>query len=308
MRNATFILLVTFILTGCQREFELKTNPFRPNHGITKSDIVRLGFEATSFEEGVCSYEKEFTNSKMIFLLDEANDCNEVVHQVTLLRITNDSTTFQEDSLEIQTLLDGLNGVKISNSKQKGNSNILTFVVKDRISNDLFECDYIKYPNGKKYLSFEYAIKDEQQSIGRTPNYLSYAITLIIGLIIGVFAPYLSGILMDRRKRNELEKSVSSQYSEVERKIPNLINEMREDFSDPNNSAIRTFFIIPKRSIVFNHPGIYISYYEDEHQNLKDQISLLADYGYIFDVTESNTPKYQLDEGFLEFLKSNKAT
>ena len=61
-----------------------------------------------------------------------------------------------------------------------------------------------------------------------------------------------------------------------------------------------------KFSYVCNYSKLDFRYYEDEHDNLHSKIRILENEGFIYDITETSTPKYQFEEDFIDLLIADK--
>jgi hypothetical protein len=131
----------------------------------------------------------------------------------------------------------------------------------------------------------------------------SHLITFLSGLIVGVLGNYYAARLSDKAKNKDLIKERKKKFQEIKTKMPKLINEMIEDLKNPDMKDCREFFISPSKSVVFNTSRPTFFYYENEHSNLRSNIRILEQEGFVFDITEGNSPKYQFSEEFVGILK-----
>jgi uncharacterized membrane protein YgcG len=92
-------------------------------------------------------------------------------------------------------------------------------------------------------------------------------------------------------------------FEKVKKMMPQLLEEMREDISSEENRLIREFAILPNRKVLFNYSKRHFSYFADEHEDLRNKIDILEDYGFVTDVTTGNTPIYRMREEFLGHLR-----
>lgn len=85
--------------------------------------------------------------------------------------------------------------------------------------------------------------------------------------------------------------------------MPELIKEMQEKLTKPENDLIREFFILPNNRVAFNAGGKkYLFYFEEEHHNLLHKIKLLQDHGFVEDITHIKAPKYRMSEGYVGLI------
>lgn len=88
--------------------------------------------------------------------------------------------------------------------------------------------------------------------------------------------------------------------------LPKLISEMRSYLLGPQAEFVREFFVLPNRSVplgVSSKPRFI--YYEDEHQNLRGQLDVLEEHGFVVNVTPvgNRTPIYRMTERLVTQLR-----
>lgn len=131
----------------------------------------------------------------------------------------------------------------------------------------------------------------------------SYLITFLAGALTGASGKYLADKFTDQRRRQEGKSEAQNIFDSVEKQIPELIKEIKEDFKKLDCSLMREFYILPNDRVIFNSDGkMCLFYYEDRHNHLLQKIKILENNGYVYDVTETNTPKYRITEEFATFL------
>lgn len=86
--------------------------------------------------------------------------------------------------------------------------------------------------------------------------------------------------------------------------MPKLLQEMRNDVVSDKTRLVRELIILPSNGVMFNSSKHRFSYYENEHDDLINQIDLLEEYGFLIDVTPGNTPIYRMKEEFVDLLAS----
>jgi hypothetical protein len=93
MKNKIISLLVGLTLLACSdRDSKVNWNPFYPNYGITKEEIISNGFELSSADGGVCTYVREEANKLLIFSLRFDDKCEIVESQELYISLRKDTT------------------------------------------------------------------------------------------------------------------------------------------------------------------------------------------------------------------------
>lgn len=94
-------------------------------------------------------------------------------------------------------------------------------------------------------------------------------------------------------------KSFQPGFAKVERLMPALLEEMREDLQ--NNPTAREFVIL-KRTWGYNSSGPYLAYYLDEHEDLEGKMDILANLEFIQEITYNNVRRFIFQEEFVDYL------
>jgi hypothetical protein len=81
MRNKIIALYIGVALFGCSKR-EVNWNPYYPNYGITKNEIIGNVFALSSADDGICVYSKRIGNKHFYFYLSFENSCEVVETQV----------------------------------------------------------------------------------------------------------------------------------------------------------------------------------------------------------------------------------
>ena len=87
-------------------------------------------------------------------------------------------------------------------------------------------------------------------------------------------------------------------FAKIERLMPALLEEMREDLK--NHPTTREFIIMDRRWI-YNGSGVLMYYYND-HDDLDGKIQVLANMGFVHDVTYNNVKRYHFSEELVDYL------
>ncbi len=131
---------------------------------------------------------------------------------------------------------------------------------------------------------------------------VSYIVTFISGLAVGILGNYYATRLADKAKNKDAIKEKSNLFKQAEMKMPELIKEMRNDICSENMKNCKEFIIQPTRGTVFNSKQPLFTYFESEHPYLQSNIRILEENGFVVDITKTNTPRYQFNEDFIVML------
>jgi len=123
-------------------------------------------------------------------------------------------------------------------------------------------------------------------------------VTFVIGVATGAAGKYLADKFTDQRRDKAKSRETKKEFYNVQSQMPELLAEMKEDFTKHENDSIREFVILPSDKVLFNSAQPRFIYYENQHQNLKGKVDVLENHGYIIDVTVSNAPIYRITEEF----------
>ena len=136
---------------------------------------------------------------------------------------------------------------------------------------------------------------------------ISHLVTFLLGALTGAAGKYLADKYTDKRRLKEGESRSKKLFQELASRMPDLIKEMKDDLSKPDNHLIREFYILPHRRVSFMAGGRrYLYYFEEEHQDLLHKLHILEEPGFIQDITETNTPKFRMTEQFFGYVLKSK--
>lgn len=104
--------------------------------------------------------------------------------------------------------------------------------------------------------------------------------------------------------RDGASESEQSHHAKIERLMPTLLEEMREDLT--NHSIIREFIIMKRGWVYNNSPGKSILvYYFDDHKDLEGKLQVLMNLGLIREITYNNVRRFVFEEPFVDYLTGN---
>lgn len=134
---------------------------------------------------------------------------------------------------------------------------------------------------------------------------LTYSITFLFGALTGAAGKYLADKYTDQRHRQEAQSEVNRRWSKIRVAMPVLIQQMKQDLGEL--PLVREFVVMPSSRVPFGTATSQprFRYDEDEHPNLRGQVAILEDAGYVRDVTPSNVPIYRMTEAFVEQILSS---
>jgi hypothetical protein len=91
----------------------------------------------------------------------------------------------------------------------------------------------------------------------------------------------------------------SDAFARLERLIPQLLIEMRQDLAQ---HPLRREFVLLKRSWSYWAKGNELCYYFDDHPDLLSQIQILENYGLVREITYNNVQRYMMSEELAQYL------
>lgn len=129
---------------------------------------------------------------------------------------------------------------------------------------------------------------------------------LVIGFLVGAFTgaagQYLAAKYTDKRRAKEASSSQRAQWSEVEKRFPAIIAEMKEDARNSEFQSVREFFVKSSRTTI-NRDEPCFEYHTDIHSDIRAAVRHLEELGYIEDITPGNCPMYRMREHFVDLLR-----
>lgn len=101
--------------------------------------------------------------------------------------------------------------------------------------------------------------------------------------------------------REQLNRGERPDYGHIERTMPDLLREMREDFN--SQPLIREIIVMDREGNCYNGGGVFI-YYRSAHPNLDSMLQILENNDLIRNITYNNTDRYRVNEPFARYLLS----
>lgn len=125
---------------------------------------------------------------------------------------------------------------------------------------------------------------------------ISSVISFVTGTLVGEPVKCFFKGVFSKSENVQTLKSISKKIKKV---MPDLLLEMKKDsLSNPYNRE----FIIMNKGCVYN--GHAITYFFEDHEDLKGKLDILGNYQLIENITYNNTTdRYRMSEDFIEILK-----
>lgn len=125
----------------------------------------------------------------------------------------------------------------------------------------------------------------------------------LAGIATETARSYFGDMLTDRRRDNEAKSKEKEKFRDVVGQMPDLIDEIKKDLNNPEQSLIREFFLSKKAYSINTGDTPRFIYYSDDHPGLQSKVHILENQGYVRDITPGNAPMYRMTEDFVRLLK-----
>jgi hypothetical protein len=89
-------------------------------------------------------------------------------------------------------------------------------------------------------------------------------------------------------------------FSDLAKKVPNLIAEMREDLS--KRPLVRQIIVLSKKASYGGSATPSFVYYHEDHEDLLAVMTIMVHAGAIYDIAFNSVPRYNLTEEFVSYL------
>ena len=131
---------------------------------------------------------------------------------------------------------------------------------------------------------------------------LSLSAGFLIGAATGAAGTYLADKYTDVRRDKKKVKEQALLWQDIERRFPNVIAEMRSDFSSAEGRNVRAFFVKPSNTTIGIVSEPCLEYHTDKHPDLLPAVLYLSQYGFITYITPGNCPMYRVNEKLVDCL------
>lgn len=107
-------------------------------------------------------------------------------------------------------------------------------------------------------------------------------------------------IIGNENRVQYIEKSnLGASYEKIERLMPALIKEMRDDLI---KYPTKREFVILRRGWIYNSSGTFLAYYLDEHEDLEGKLRVLENLDLIREITYNSVRRFVFQEKFVDYL------
>ncbi len=103
-----------------------------------------------------------------------------------------------------------------------------------------------------------------------------------------------------RQIREQIDRGERPDYGHIERTMPDLLREMREDFG--KCPVVRELIIMDSKDELYNGRGVLV-YYRSVHPDLDGMFQVLENIGIVQNITHNNTGRYRVSEAFARYLQ-----
>ncbi|MEZ8320470.1 MULTISPECIES: hypothetical protein [Vibrio] len=136
-------------------------------------------------------------------------------------------------------------------------------------------------------------------------DFSSLAVGFLVGTLTGASSTYLGNKYTDIRRKKEQDKEDRKMLTTLERKYPELIAEMKEDFSNPTHRLVRKFAIKSSRTNLNVGMRVF-EYHYDKHPDISNALDYMKNLGLIEEVFKEGCPMYRYKEKFADYLIGTK--
>jgi hypothetical protein len=106
-----------------------------------------------------------------------------------------------------------------------------------------------------------------------------------------------------RQIREQIDRGERPAYGHIERTMPDLLREMREDLG--KHPLIREVILLDSEGNCYNGGGVFV-YYRATHADLDSMFQVLENNGLVRNITHNNTDRYRLSETFARYLQGKR--
>jgi hypothetical protein len=106
-----------------------------------------------------------------------------------------------------------------------------------------------------------------------------------------------------RKIRQLLDSGILPDFGELERRIPELLREMREDYA--KLPLMREIVLLEFKGVIYNGDPVLV-YYRDTHEQLDNMFAMLDNMGLVSEITFNNVKRFRVTERFARYLIEGK--
>ena len=133
-------------------------------------------------------------------------------------------------------------------------------------------------------------------------DFFSLVVGFLVGTATGAAGNYMADRFTDSRREKKQVEENERLWREVETRFPDVIEEMKEDFSNAEHRDTRAFFVKSSKTSIGFLAEPCFQYHTDKLPNLQPAVLFLEREGFISDITPGNCPMYRMHEHFVDHL------
>lgn len=132
----------------------------------------------------------------------------------------------------------------------------------------------------------------------------SHLVTFLSGAAIGCAGQYFGDRFTDQRRAKQAINESKKRFQRLYEIMSVLMLEMSEDLNGDETASTREFVILPNRRVGFNGTIKRFCYFEEQHRDVRNQVELLIEAGFVQRVNISNTPIFRMREDLVDMLNA----
>jgi hypothetical protein len=134
-------------------------------------------------------------------------------------------------------------------------------------------------------------------------------ISLIVIVVAGVVALFANLRQAFEERQTQIVQPTKQDrinFQNLSKQMPDLLGEMKEDISRPEDKLCREFVVLLNRNMAFSSSKKRFFYFESEHPDLQNKIDLLRRFGFVERASFESDLIYFMQEWFVDLLKQYK--
>ena len=131
---------------------------------------------------------------------------------------------------------------------------------------------------------------------------ISEMVAFLLGVASGAGGKYYADKSTDQRKEKEAVAREKRIFKDLQKVMPELFNEMKAAVVGDKSSLVREFFVAPNECVTVTSSKPRFVFYEEQHQDLLNKLSLLSDAGFLADVSVADTPIFRMSDKFVKLV------
>ncbi|MBI2787326.1 MAG: hypothetical protein HYX59_01465 [Elusimicrobia bacterium] len=136
----------------------------------------------------------------------------------------------------------------------------------------------------------------------------SHLAAFLVGAATSAAGKYFGTKYTEERLRKEGGAAMADNFKDLHLRMPELLLEMANDVCGDEKSLTREIIMLPSPGVTFNGSKVRFTYYESQHADLANKLSMIEERGFITPIVLGNgdTPAYRMTEAFVRLLKGSE--